>query len=77
MSGDVWGIDVDLSLVSVEEIMKELWKRYDTLVFMGRRNLGNENDEIDYKFKDQVGCLGLLRIADTKLKEGYGNSRPR
>lgn len=68
---------MDLSLVPLNEMLDEVRRRFDTVVFLGRRDIDGDNDEIIHSFKDKIGCLGLMRIADQKLKEGYADCKLR
>jgi hypothetical protein len=62
---------VDLSLVSMDEILAELDKRFDTVCLMTNKMMSAEVDDIHYHFKDKIGCLGLIRIADEGIKNDY------
>ena len=64
---------MDLSLVSMDDIIAELDKRFDTVVLLTNKivDIKKSTDDINYHFKDKLGCLGLIRIADEGIKNSY------
>ena len=61
----------NLDLVSMDEMVEEIKKRFDTLVILTRRQVDKDNDDIHYNFKDKLGCLGLMKIAEKQIVDGY------
>lgn len=55
---------IDLTLVAMDDMVEEMKKRFDTLVIITRKQLDKDNDDVCYHFKDKLGCLGLMRVAD-------------
>jgi len=62
---------MDLSLIPMDEIIAELDKRFDTVCLLTNTILCKKTADINYHFKDKIGCLGLMRIADEGLKNDY------
>ncbi len=67
---------MDLSLVLMDDILKELDKRFDTVLvltnkFIGKNQQGDDVDDLHWHYKDKIGCLGLMRIADEGIKNSY------
>lgn len=62
---------INLSLVAMDDMVEEMKKRFDTLVIITRRQTDKDTDDIRYHFKDKVGILGLMRIADEGIKNSY------
>ncbi len=61
----------DLSLVPMDEITAELDKRFDTVCLITDKVMREDMSDIHYHFKDKIGCLGLMRIADKAIKEDF------
>jgi len=62
---------MDLTLVSMDEMVDEIKKRFDTLCILTRRQVDKDNDDLCYHFKDKVGCLGLMDIAKNNIAMDY------
>ena len=62
---------IDLSLVPMDDMVEEIKKRFDTLIILTRKQINEDNDDIHYHFKDKIGGLGLMRIADEGIKNDY------
>lgn len=64
-------VEIDLSLVAMDDMVKEIKKRFDTLAVLTCRQVDKENDDLRYHFKDKIGCLGLMEIAKKQICAGY------
>jgi hypothetical protein len=62
---------IDLSLIPMDDMVEEMKKRFDTIVILTRRQLDKDNDDMFHHFKDKIGCLGLMKIAENHLVSGY------
>jgi len=62
---------MDLSLVSIDELKEEIWKRYDSVVLIAKKNTSSRFEEIFYHFKDRMTCVGLMTIAIHNISESY------
>ena len=62
---------IDLSLVSMDDMVEEIKKRFDTIVILTRRQVDENTDDIHSHFKDKIGCIGLMRIGDENLRISY------
>lgn len=60
----------DLSLVSTDDVLKELSKRYDSLVFIGLFDRTKDNYRRDFfSAGHTVTCLGLAAIINQWSRE--------
>ncbi len=62
---------MDLSLVPIEEIFAELDKRFDTVCVLTGRQITNDVDDLGWHYKNKIGCLGLMRLADSGILDSY------
>jgi hypothetical protein len=65
------GIMTDLSLVPMDDMVDEITKRFDTVVILTRKQLEKNKDDINYHFRDKVGCIGLMTIAIKQISDDY------
>lgn len=61
----------DLSLVPMQDIIAEIDRRFDTVCLLVNRNVSEDENSSNYHFKDKIGCLGLIQLADGTLKDSY------
>lgn len=61
----------DLALISMDDLVTEIKKRYDTVVILVRKQITEDKDDIRYHFKDKLGVLGLMRVADEGIKNSF------
>ena len=61
-------MDVDLSLVALEHLLKEINSRFETYLFCCTKNLGKEGTQtIAYSSKDPYAALGLAVYSQKRI----------
>ena len=59
---------MNLELVDIDDIMGELNRRYDNMVFMGSRHLPDDYwDFRESQNGDRMSCLGMMQFFSTRL----------
>lgn len=61
----------DLSLVSMDEIIIELDKRFDTVCLLTKKILNKDVEDLNYHYQDKIGCLGMIKLAEEGIKNDY------
>lgn len=62
---------MDISLVSTDEMLDELSKRFDALVVCGIKNLTDKNDSMVRHYSgNTMCCLGAIQVLNDCVLQG-------
>lgn len=60
---------MDLALISSDDLLKELDKRFDTVVFLTERIIDSDNSDIWFHSNgSEMAVIGLCELKSTELK---------
>ena len=67
---------VPIELATTEELLSELFKRFDHAVFLSDKKVTGELDERDMQFKcNELATVGLLRWGILNIEGGFYDDR--